>query len=65
MQFLRATAGFEKGMSEGCRLVECLQRGNECINRITTDQVLGACRDILESQLRNKEPATVNELAPV
>jgi asparagine synthase (glutamine-hydrolysing) len=32
---------------EGCGLVECLERGNECINRITTDEVLSACRDLL------------------
>jgi ADP-heptose:LPS heptosyltransferase len=32
---------------EGCGLVECLERGNECINRVTTDEVLNACREIL------------------
>jgi hypothetical protein len=35
---------------EGCGLVECLERGNECINRITTDEVLSACHDILAKQ---------------
>jgi len=64
MQFLRATAGFEKGMNEGCRLVECLERGNECINHITIDEVLKACHDILAEQLR-KEPSSANEPAIV
>src|SRR5439155_161076 len=32
---------------EGCGLVECLERGNECIKSITTDDVLNACREIL------------------
>jgi asparagine synthase (glutamine-hydrolysing) len=32
---------------EGCGLVECLERENECLNRITTDKVLSACRDML------------------
>ena len=33
---------------EGCGLVECLERGNECINRITIEEVLSACREILD-----------------
>jgi len=32
---------------EGCGLVECLERGNECINRVTTEEVLDACRAML------------------
>jgi ADP-heptose:LPS heptosyltransferase len=29
---------------EGSGLIECLERGNECINRITKDEVRNACR---------------------
>jgi ADP-heptose:LPS heptosyltransferase len=32
---------------EGCGLVECLERGNECINRIGIEEVLEATREIL------------------
>jgi asparagine synthase (glutamine-hydrolysing) len=49
---------------EGCGLVECLERGNACINRITTDEVMGACREILATQLR-KELASASEPALV
>jgi predicted nucleotidyltransferase len=43
---------------EGCGLVECLERGNECINRITTDEVLGACRKIL-ARFQNGETVSL------
>jgi ADP-heptose:LPS heptosyltransferase len=36
---------------EGCGLVECLERANECINKVSTDEVLGACRETLVSRL--------------
>lgn len=39
---------------EGCGLVECLERGNECINRITTGEVLDASRDVLKARIRVK-----------
>jgi ADP-heptose:LPS heptosyltransferase len=32
---------------EGCGLVECLDRKNECLNRITVPAVLAACESIL------------------
>jgi ADP-heptose:LPS heptosyltransferase len=35
---------------EGCGLVECLERGNECINRVTSDDILDACREMLARQ---------------
>jgi len=53
-------------MNEGCGLVECLERGNECINRITTDEVLGACLDILAShaQLQRKSADEIKVAVP-
>jgi asparagine synthase (glutamine-hydrolysing) len=36
---------------EGCGLVECIERGNECLKRITADDVLEACREILAAAL--------------
>ena len=35
---------------EGCGLVECLKRGNECINRVAADEVLNACREVFTEQ---------------
>jgi len=32
---------------EGCSLVECIERKNECLQRITTAQVLSACQTML------------------
>jgi ADP-heptose:LPS heptosyltransferase len=32
---------------EGFGLIECLERGNECINKVSTDEMLSACREIL------------------
>jgi len=37
---------------EGCGLVECLELGNECLKRISVQQVLSACREMLEAKLR-------------
>lgn len=34
---------------EGCGLIECLERKNECLNRITAAQVLAACEQILKT----------------
>jgi len=35
---------------EGCYLTECLERKNECLNRITVPQVLAACEAVLEER---------------
>jgi ADP-heptose:LPS heptosyltransferase/predicted nucleotidyltransferase len=43
---------------EGCGLVECLERGNQCINSITTDEVLDACREIL-ARFQNGETVSL------
>ena len=32
---------------EGCGLVECIELGNECLKRISVDEVLSACREML------------------
>jgi asparagine synthase (glutamine-hydrolysing) len=32
---------------EGCWLVECVERQNECLKKISTDEVLRACRETL------------------
>ena len=32
---------------EGCGLVECLELGNECLKRISVEEVLSACREML------------------
>ena len=31
----------------GCELVECLERKNECLSRITVEEVLAKCRSVL------------------
>jgi ADP-heptose:LPS heptosyltransferase len=36
---------------EGCGLVECLERGNECLNCIKVDDVLAACRDVFTTSI--------------
>jgi heptosyltransferase-3 len=33
---------------EGCYLVECIERQNECLKRISVEEVLSACRELLE-----------------
>jgi ADP-heptose:LPS heptosyltransferase len=35
---------------EGCYLVECVDRRNECLTRITVDDVVAGCEDLLRSQ---------------
>ena len=35
---------------EGCGLVECLERGNECLKRISAVAVLEACRELLATR---------------
>ena len=40
---------------EGCGLVECIERANECLKRISADEVLQACRDLLRRDSRNAE----------
>ena len=32
---------------EGCRLTECVDRRNECLNRITVDEVVAGCETVL------------------
>ena len=32
---------------EGCGLVECIELGNECLKRISVEEVLSACREML------------------
>ena len=32
---------------ECCQLVECIERQNECLNRITVEQVLNGCEEVL------------------
>ena len=40
---------------EGCGLVECLELGNECLKRISVEEVLSACRELLAEALgKNK-----------
>ncbi len=36
---------------EGCGLVECVERGNECLKRIAVDQVLMASREMLGAKV--------------
>jgi asparagine synthase (glutamine-hydrolysing) len=40
---------------EGCGLVECIERQNECLKRISADQVLSACRELLVRGSRKAE----------
>jgi asparagine synthase (glutamine-hydrolysing) len=40
---------------EGCWLVECIERQNECLKRISADEVLQACRDLLRRDSRKAE----------
>jgi len=40
---------------EGCGLVECLERKNECLARITTAQVLEACEEVLKRKVDSKQ----------
>lgn len=35
---------------EGCYLVECVDRNNECLTRITVDQVVEGCEQLLKEQ---------------
>jgi heptosyltransferase III len=43
---------------EGCRLTECVERRNECLNRISVDDVLAACEAVLKSEPGIKYCAT-------
>ncbi len=36
---------------EGCYLVECIERQNECLKRISVEQVLSACRELLRDKV--------------
>ncbi len=35
---------------EGCYLVQCVERQNECLTRITVEQVVAGCEDVLREQ---------------
>jgi ADP-heptose:LPS heptosyltransferase len=37
---------------EGCGLVECVERKNECLRRISAEEVLAGCDAILREQFR-------------
>jgi ADP-heptose:LPS heptosyltransferase len=39
---------------EGCGLVECIERQNECLKRIAVTEVLEACGEILRDKLESK-----------
>jgi heptosyltransferase-3 len=36
---------------EGCYLVECIERQNECLKQISIEQVLSACREMLRDKV--------------
>jgi heptosyltransferase III len=36
---------------EGCGLVECIELGNECLKRISVEEVLSACREMLRDKV--------------
>ena len=38
---------------EGCGLIECIQRENECLKRISANEVFDACRELLENALES------------
>jgi heptosyltransferase-2/heptosyltransferase-3 len=42
---------------EGCGLVECVVRQNECLTRISATEVLDACREILAKRPAPPESA--------
>ncbi|HEY6111380.1 MAG TPA: asparagine synthase (glutamine-hydrolyzing) [Chthoniobacterales bacterium] len=46
---------------EGCGLVECIERGNECLKRIGPDEVLNACRELLTKQASPKREEALVE----
>lgn len=46
---------------EGCYLVECVERQNECLRRITADDVLSACAELLCARVSRQQV----EIAPV
>jgi ADP-heptose:LPS heptosyltransferase len=39
---------------EGCGLVECIEKKNECLNRISTEQVLAGCKAVLTQKAEKK-----------
>jgi len=42
---------------EGCGLVQCIERQNECLKRISADEVLEACRSMLATRPEAKNVA--------
>jgi len=45
---------------EGCGLIECIERANECLKRISVDEVLDACREMLSQKVASRR-AEVDE----
>jgi heptosyltransferase III len=45
---------------EGCRLTECVERRNECLNRISADEVLAACDTLINSKIHRAESRDVS-----
>jgi ADP-heptose:LPS heptosyltransferase len=39
---------------EGCRLTECVERQNECLKRITVEEVVAGCEAILSEKFQQK-----------
>jgi ADP-heptose:LPS heptosyltransferase len=39
---------------EGCYLNECVARQNECLSRISVEQVLAGCEGLLENRLNSR-----------
>jgi hypothetical protein len=44
---------------EGCGLVECLDRKNECLHRITVSEVVAACELVLQEKLAQAKAETL------
>lgn len=45
---------------EGCYLVECVERQNECLRRISADDVLSACAELLSARAPRRQAETVH-----
>ena len=45
---------------EGCNLVECVERKNECLTRIGANEVTAACEEILKSKIGKQKAESRN-----
>ncbi|HAK05935.1 MAG TPA: hypothetical protein DCO65_01465, partial [Spartobacteria bacterium] len=45
---------------EGCGLVECIERQMECIKRISANEVLDACREVLRGKAESLKTQSEN-----